>query len=70
MVSTECVLCSRGMDHCHGSLVVHSDGTAECTDITCEDVVVDTHELVLDCLQLTGGCACAEMTVVAAKVTA
>ncbi|MCE7001405.1 hypothetical protein LWC34_00900 [Kibdelosporangium philippinense] len=65
MISTECVLCSRGIDHCHGSLVVHSDGTAECTDITCLELGIGTHELVLECAQLTGGCECAEVRVTA-----
>jgi hypothetical protein len=60
---TECVLCSRGIEHCHGSLVVHSDGTAECTAITCEDLHVDMHELVLECFQLAGGCVCVETVV-------
>lgn len=60
---TECPLCSRGIDHCHGSLVVHDDGVAECTEITCEDSHVDMHELVLDCWQVAGGCMCVGMSV-------
>jgi hypothetical protein len=63
MPSIECVLCSRGTGHCHGSLVVHSDGTAECTDITCVELEAGLHELVLDCRQLTGGCLCVEVRV-------
>jgi hypothetical protein len=60
---TECVLCSRGTGHCHGSLVVHGDGTAECTDIACEDLYVDVHELVLECVQLASGCVCVEIAI-------
>lgn len=60
---TQCPLCSRGIEHCHGSLVVHSDGTSECTAITCEDLHVEMHELVLECIQLANGCVCVEVSV-------
>ncbi|MET0135276.1 MAG: hypothetical protein ABW215_16985 [Kibdelosporangium sp.] len=59
---TECPLCSRGIDHCHGTLVLHSDGTAECTDGTCEGPDDETHVLVLACVQVAGGCLCSELT--------
>jgi hypothetical protein len=62
-MTTECPLCNRGIEHCHGTLVVHSDGTAECTDMTCEDLYVDTHELVLECVQLVNGCVCVPVLV-------
>lgn len=55
---TECPLCSRGIEHCHGSLVVHGDGTAECTEFSCEDHQIDNHELVLECFRLANGCVC------------
>ena len=62
-MTTECPLCSRGIEHCHGSLVVHSDGTAECTEITCVDLQFDRHELVLECHRLATGCVCVPVEV-------
>jgi hypothetical protein len=59
-MTTECTLCGRGIGHCHGTLLLHSDGTAECTEVLCDETQADLHELVLDCRQVTGGCACAE----------
>ncbi len=56
----ECLLCSRGIEHCHGTLVQHVDATLECTDSGCEVLTVDQHELVLECWQVTGGCGCAQ----------
>jgi hypothetical protein len=54
----ECSLCDQGIEHCHGTLVQHVDTTVECTDPSCDDVVVETHELVLECWRVAGGCAC------------
>jgi hypothetical protein len=59
-MATQCSLCDRGIEHCHGTLVLHSDGTAECTDGFCDEDQADLHELVLECRQFAGGCACAE----------
>jgi hypothetical protein len=60
---TECQLCNRAIEHCHGTLVLHSDATIECTDELCEELQVDLHELVLECRQVAGGCECAEVSV-------
>jgi hypothetical protein len=42
-----CPNCIAGLDHCHGVLVLHSDGTVECTDPDCLDPGLDRHDLVM-----------------------
>ncbi|HWD03011.1 MAG TPA: hypothetical protein VG674_11220 [Amycolatopsis sp.] len=55
----ECAFCTSGIDHCHGTLVVHSDGGfADCTDETCEDLDRVRHTLIIDCHALDDECAC------------
>ena len=48
------------IDHCHGTLVVHSDRTAECTDTSCELADPMRHELIIDCAAVLLGCCAAE----------
>jgi hypothetical protein len=47
------------IDHCHGTLVMHNDRTAECTDAACELADPLRHALIIDCAVVLGGC-CAE----------
>ncbi|MGH3099119.1 MAG: hypothetical protein ACRDMV_24300 [Streptosporangiales bacterium] len=53
----ECLECGRAWDHCHGTLVVHVDGSAECSDLACV-AVEDAHTYTLACVELLGGCSC------------
>ncbi|OZM70943.1 hypothetical protein CFN78_22590 [Amycolatopsis antarctica] len=55
----DCTNCATGLDHCHGTLVTHSDGLAECTEAGCTDTDRPRHTLVIDCEAMTGGCVCA-----------
>ncbi|WP_409179919.1 hypothetical protein F9C11_25745 [Amycolatopsis sp. VS8301801F10] len=55
----ECAFCTSGIDHCHGTLVVHPDrGFAECTDPSCADLDRVRHGLIIDCHTLDAACAC------------
>ncbi|WP_181777272.1 hypothetical protein [Amycolatopsis pittospori] len=57
----ECVLCSGGLDHCHGTLIVHLEGGfTECGEPGCVDLDFVRHSLTIDCLDVDGGCSCAE----------
>lgn len=53
-----CVSCRTGLDHCHGTVLLHVDGGAECTEPDCADAVLARHALVVDCDSIEGGCAC------------
>ncbi|WP_086846140.1 hypothetical protein [Amycolatopsis kentuckyensis] len=56
----ECASCDAGIDHCHGTLVVHPEGGfAECTDQGCADGDRVRHGLIVDCQGVGGGCGCA-----------
>ncbi|SFQ30198.1 hypothetical protein SAMN05421810_10610 [Amycolatopsis arida] len=54
----ECPRCTGGIDHCHGTLVLHADGFVECTDPACPDADEPRHFLTIDCAEIDGGCAC------------
>jgi len=53
-----CPSCTARLDHCHGTLVTHSDGYSECTDPRCPDLAQVRHTLVIDCEIVQGGCGC------------
>ncbi|WP_199430928.1 hypothetical protein [Qaidamihabitans albus] len=55
-----CASCETGLDHCHGTLVWHGDGAAECTDHGCAGLDSMRHALVIDCEAVDGGCGCTE----------
>lgn len=52
-----CLECGREWEHCHGTLVVHVDGSAECSEITCV-AAEGAHIYTLSCVELLGGCSC------------
>lgn len=56
----ECASCDAGIDHCHGTLVVHPEGGfTECTDAACSDGDRVRHGVIVDCQALGSGCECA-----------
>lgn len=44
------------IDHCHGTLIVHSDRSLECTDSACQLPELLRHDLIIDCVAVAGGC--------------
>lgn len=65
-MSGECVECVRGLEHCHGALVVHHDGGVECTAPDCDDVDPARHRMVMDCAGTLPGCCVPEPVAVLA----
>ena len=55
-----CPDCGLHVDHCHGTLVVHSDRSLECTDAACELPDLLRHLFIIDCRAVLGGCCLAE----------
>lgn len=53
-----CGGCDTGVDHCHGTLIVHVDWSAECTEPDCVDIDRARHTFVVDCADVAGGCVC------------
>jgi hypothetical protein len=53
----ECRSCENDLDHCHGTLIAHEDGTTECTG-ACADGDPARHRLRLTCDGVDGGCGC------------
>ncbi|MFI9383797.1 hypothetical protein [Kutzneria sp. NPDC052558] len=54
----ECGNCTRGLDHCHGTLIVHTTEFTECTEPMCEDLDEVRHLAIVDCSAVDGGCDC------------
>lgn len=54
-----CGECVAQLDHCHGTLIIHAEGSAECTSSECTMPFADRHLWVLDCAALLPECACA-----------
>ncbi|MFC0543659.1 hypothetical protein [Kutzneria chonburiensis] len=54
----ECVNCTRGLDHCHGTLIVHTTEFVECTELLCESHEETRHLAIVDCSAVDGGCDC------------
>ncbi len=47
-----------GLDHCHGTVMLHESGGVECTDPHCSDAEPARHALVVECGSIQGGCDC------------
>lgn len=54
-----CAGCSAEIDHCHGTLILHTRSVVECTDAGCDELSAVRHRLILDCGTIDGGCECA-----------
>jgi len=55
----ECASCATGIDHCHGTLIVHPDGGfADCTADGCLGDDRYRHSLIVDCSALGDRCSC------------
>lgn len=47
-----------GIEHCHGTLIVHTLWRSECTDDQCTTPELFTHTFVIDCDAV--GCECVQ----------
>lgn len=53
-----CPDCIRGWRHCHGTLLLHRDGSSACLDEPSCDGDVAIHDLVVACTEVGSGCGC------------
>ena len=51
-----CGPCDAGHHHCHGTLVLHADGTVECDDVADCACREDLHDWWIACVEI--GCGC------------
>jgi hypothetical protein len=61
MRTTGCDDCRAGLAHCHGTLVVHADGTLECDGVEVCGAEEALHEWWVPCTELVCGCTGDEM---------
>ena len=52
-----CADCQDAVDHCHGTLILHVDGEAECTEDGCQ-VDFAAHSWMGSCWDVLAGCGC------------
>jgi len=57
-----CRYCRDGLEHCHGTIIIHSQRRAECTD-DCDGPELVAHAVRIDCDAV--GCACGHVSAVA-----
>ena len=57
-----CHDCHRGLEHCHGTLVLHADHTAECDEQARCGAAEDAHLWWVACTELGCGCTGDEAT--------
>ncbi len=55
-MSTQCRYCSDGLKHCHGTVIIHVQRRAECTD-DCDGPDLIAHTLRIDCNAVGCGCS-------------
>ncbi|AEF41549.1 hypothetical protein AS9A_3104 [Hoyosella subflava DQS3-9A1] len=58
-LTTDCADCTAELDHCHGTLIIHTGGSRECTSDECIAPARHRHVWVLDCDALQPDCSCA-----------
>lgn len=51
-----CPSCAADHDHCHGTLVLHADGSAECDNAHVCEAREDLHDWWVPCTDI--GCGC------------
>jgi hypothetical protein len=51
-----CHDCAAEVDHCHGTLVLHADGSAACDEAAHCEAREDLHEWWIPCTELRCGC--------------
>lgn len=56
LTTPRCHPCAAGTAHCHGTLVLHADGAAECDEAHRCECREDLHEWWVPCTDL--GCGC------------
>jgi hypothetical protein len=52
-----CAECEQDLEHCHGTAIVHSDGSAECAEDPGCRMAADQHLFVITCGEVECGCA-------------
>ncbi len=55
-----CRSCADFADHCHGTSIVHADGSVECTEFKCVDLSDARHAHVVSCTAVVRQCGCRE----------
>ncbi|MBV8965190.1 MAG: hypothetical protein JO191_03330 [Mycobacteriaceae bacterium] len=62
-MSLRCRYCRDGLEHCHGTVIMHAHRRAECTEDDCDGPSYIDHVWRVDCDAV--GCTCGQVTAVA-----
>jgi len=62
-MSTQCRYCRDGLEHCHGTVIIHVQHRAECTEDGCLHPENIAHTWRIDCGAV--GCGCGQSAAMA-----
>ena len=52
-----CIECEQDLEHCHGTAIVHFDGSADCAEDSGCYLAADQHLFVISCDEVECRCA-------------
>ncbi len=53
-----CEHCAAALAHCHGTLVLHADGSVDCDEASTCELEAGWHEWWVTCTELEPACGC------------
>jgi hypothetical protein len=56
LIIEACVECDQDLEHCHGTAIVHFDGSADCTEDPGCRLIVEQHLWVIACAEVDCDC--------------
>jgi hypothetical protein len=51
-----CIECEQDLEHCHGTAIVHFDGSADCAEDTGCHLIVEQHLFAISCTEVDCDC--------------
>jgi hypothetical protein len=56
VITAACTECEQDLEHCHGTAIVHFDGTGDCTEDPGCRLVAEEHLFTISCTEVECDC--------------
>jgi hypothetical protein len=56
LIIEACAECDQDLEHCHGTAIVHCDGSADCAEDTGCHLIVEQHLFAISCAEVDCDC--------------